>query len=564
MDLDAIRLFVARATAAGLEADLSTAVHPIASIVRKLDGLPLALELAAARAPAFGLHELNNALDEPLQALETGARGGAERHQTLERVIRWSYDLLDETERAVLRRVSAFGGGFTLDAAAEVCAFAGLTEPAARSAVVSLAEKSLLRIVSGDAGTRYRCLVSIALFARDRARERGEYDDCVARHLAWITATASAARVAVHGQDQLQTLRAMRDEAANVQAAGERALQRNPEAALVLAVAAAEPLRWTRQARDLLESALTAAVAAPAALRARGRFLLMMDDWTTAGESPDTVAELRELIAAMDEGGDTRSVAEARILLASYLDRVGQREQAQAELTTARMLAKSLDDQYLLATEVWERGWECIPHGEYERCAELLRQSAALFGRIGNRLLEARVTLGLGWVNGAQGDWIAQAELARTALITFDEFGAERPRFLAHVRILAAERELGNLQVAAHHGRVGWQGLSRLGRAEPYVLSDMARETAMLLGLVGEVQDAAVIFGWQRALIQTMGALEDEPEVEVIARTLELIYAALPTGEADAAMARGAASDDESITRIALAALERLDPRPHE
>jgi predicted ATPase/voltage-gated potassium channel Kch len=561
MELDAIRLFVARATAAGLETDLSTAVHPIASIVRKLDGLPLALELAAARAPAFGLAEMNDALDEPLQALDTGARGGAERHQTLERVIRWSYDLLGEDERAVLRRVAVFGGGFTLPAAAEVCAFGGLTAAAARSGVVSLAEKSLLRTVSGDAGARYRCLVSIGLFARDRAREAGDYEESVARHLAWITAVAVEAQVAVHGRNQLQALRTMRDEAANVQAAGERALQRNPEAALVLAVAAAEPLRWTRQARALLEKALATADSAPAGLRARGRFLLMMDDWTTAGESPDTVAELQALIAAMVEAGDTRSVAEARILLASYLDRVGQREQAQAELTEARKLARALDDQYLLATEVWERGWECIPHGEYGRCADLLREAAALFGRIGNRLLEARVTLGLGFVQGAQGDWAAQAELARAALSTFDEFGAERPRFLAHVRILAAERELGNLRAAAHHGRVGWQGLSRLGRAEPYVLSDMGRETAMLLALAGEVQAAVVIFGWQRALIQTMGALEDEPEVEVIARALELIYAAMPIEAADAAMARGAASDDETITRIALDALERIDPR---
>jgi predicted ATPase/class 3 adenylate cyclase len=559
MDLDAIRLFVARATAAGLDTDLSTAVHPVASIVRKLDGLPLALELAAARAPAFGLHELNKALDEPLKALDAGARGGAERHQTLEQVIGWSYDLLDEDERAVLRRVSVFGGGFTLDAAAEVCAFGGLTESAARSAVVSLAEKSLMRIVTGEAGARYRCLVSIGLFARDRAREAGEYDECIARHLAWITAFASQALVAVHGRGQLEALRAMRDEAANVQAAGERALQRDPEAALVLAVAAAEPLRWTRQARDLLEAALSAAVSAPAALRARGRFLLMMDDWTTAGESPDTVAELRELIAAMAEGGDTRSVAEARILLASYLDRVGQREQAQAELTEARMLARALNDEYLLATEVWERAWELIPHGEFQRSADLLRQAAVLYRRIGNRLLEARVTLGLGFILGAQGDWAAQAELARAALATFDEYGAERPRFLAHVRILAAERELGNLRVAAHHARIGWQGLSRLGRAEPYVLSDVGRDTALLLALAHETEAAAVIFGWQRALIKATGALEDEPEIDVIARTLERIYAALPTDEADAAMARGAATDDETITRTALAALERLE-----
>ena len=559
MDLDAIRLFVARATAAGLDADLGTAIHDVSSIVRKLDGLPLALELAAARAPAFGLEQLNAALDEPLRALEAGTRGGAERHQTLEHVIRWSYDLLDEDERALLDRVSVFGDGFTLEAAVQVCAFGDLTEASARAAVVSLAEKSLLRIVHGEGGTRYRCLVSIALFARDRARENGEYDECVARHLRWITEFAAEAQLAVHGRDQLQWLRAMRDEAANVQIAGERALRDDAQAALVLAVASAEPLRWTRQARDLVESALAAATDAPAGLRARGRFLLMMDDWTTAGESPDTVAELRELIAAMVEAGDKRSVAEAKILLASYLDRVGQREQAQAELTEARAIARSIGDEYLLAAEVWERAWELIPHGEYKKSAELLRQAATLFGRAGNRLLEARVTLGLGYILGALGDWNEQAKLARAALATFDEFGAERPRFLAHVRILAAERELGNLRVAAYHARVGWQGLSRLGRAEAYVMSDVGRDTALLLAMVGEVESAAVILGWQRALISATGAIEDEPEIDVVARTMELVYAALPTDEADAATARGAASDDRTITELALAALERID-----
>jgi predicted ATPase/class 3 adenylate cyclase len=556
LDLDAIRLFVARATAAGLDVDLSSAAPTIASIVRKLDGLPLALELAAARAPAFGLLELDRALDEPLQVLDARTRGGADRHQTLDRLIRWSYDLLDDDERAVLRRVSVFGGGCTLAAAAEVCAFGGVSTAAARAALTSLNEKSLLRMIGGEAGTRFRALVSIGLFARDRARECGEYDECIKRHLHWVTSFAQSAEVAVHGADQLRWLRAMRDEASNVQSAGERALQDDPQAALVLAVAAAEPLRWTRQARAMLEASLAAAVDAPAGQRARGRFLLMMDDWTTAGESPDTVAELQELIGVMEAAQDTRSVAEARILLASYLDRVGEQDQAQAELEQARLLAIALDDAYLLATVEWERGWELIPHGEFQRSETHLIESAAAFGRSGNRLLQARVTLGLGWVRGAQGNWASQAELARAALATFDEFGAERPRFLAHVRIMAAERELGNLRVAAHHGRVGWQGLSRLGRAEPYVLSDMGRETAMLLAVVGDTRTAAIIFGWQRALIEATGALEDAPEQEVITRTSELIHSALPS-EADALIAQGAVLADDTITNLARTALEQ-------
>jgi hypothetical protein len=94
----------------------------------------------------------------------------------------------------------------------------------------------------------------------------------------------------------------------------------------------------------------------------------------------------------------------------------------------------------------------------------------------------------------------------------------------------------------------------------------MARETALLLALGQEAEAAAVILGWQRALIQATGALEDEPEVEVIARTMELIYAALPVNEADAALARGGASGDEKITQLALAAVQRLSDsvRPSE
>lgn len=127
------------------------------------------------------------------------------------------------------------------------------------------------------------------------------------------------------------------------------------------------------------------------------------------------------------------------------------------------------------------------------------------------------------------------------------------------MRILAAERELGHLRVAAHHGLVGWQGVSRLGRAEPYVLSDMGRETSMLLAVIGEVRDAAIVFGWQRALIETTGAIEDEPERNVVDRTRAIIFDALPDHVATAAIAQGAASDDDTIVQLARSAMERLE-----
>jgi tetratricopeptide (TPR) repeat protein len=336
-------------------------------------------------------------------------------------------------------------------------------------------------------------------------------------------------------------------------------LRRNPHAALALAAAAAEPLRWTRQTRDLVEASLAAAPDAPADLRARARFLLMMDDWTTAGDTPDAIPELRELIAAMAAGHDDRNVAAARILLASFLHRLGQREEAHEELERARLLAGELDDRYLLATEVWERGWQFLSRGDYPSAETLLEDAAARFDDIGNRLHAARVNLGLGFAKGAQGDWEAQAELARTALATFDAFGAERPRFLSHIRLLSAERELGRLDAAAYHGRIAWQALNRLGRAERYLLSDVARETALLLAVAGEPEAAAVVFGWQRALIETTGVIEDESEEEMATRTRALVRGALAPERADVAIERGATGDDESVAQIARAALMRLE-----
>jgi tetratricopeptide (TPR) repeat protein len=273
------------------------------------------------------------------------------------------------------------------------------------------------------------------------------------------------------------------------------------------------------------------------------------------------VAELQELIATMDSAGDAQTVAAARILLASYLDRLGQRDQAQSELAAARVLARELNDPYLLATELWERGWELVAQDELHGAEAALEEAAAQFARSGNRLHEARVKLGLGFVRGVRRDWAGQAELSRTALATFHEFGAERPRFLSHVRLLAAERELGNLRAAAYHAHVAWQMLSRLGRAERYVRSDMARETALLFAVGGESRAAATVFGWQRALIETTGVLEDEWEQQVAARTLGLIRAAFGTGgaDADAAISVGAASGDDVVADIAIAALERLE-----
>src|SRR4029077_15731810 len=153
----AIRLFVSRARAAEPRyvAGGSLAAATVA-ICRRLDGIPLAIELAATRIAAFGVDGVAARLDDRFRLLTGGSRTALPRHQTMRATLDWSYDLLPATERVVLRRLAIFAGGFTLDAAATVATATGLDEPEVVDAVGDLVAKSLVSTDLDGASTRYR------------------------------------------------------------------------------------------------------------------------------------------------------------------------------------------------------------------------------------------------------------------------------------------------------------------------------------------------------------------------------------------------------------------------
>jgi predicted ATPase/DNA-binding winged helix-turn-helix (wHTH) protein len=179
----AVRLFVERARAATPHFSTDErAVATIAAICRRLDGIPLAIELAAARVGALGVEELASRLDDCFDLLTGGRRTALPRQRTLRATLDWSYELLSEAERLVLRRLSVFAGGFTLEAASAVAASAELTSTGVVDCVVNLVGKSLVAADIGGPKARFRLLDTTRAYVLEKLAESGERGDAARRH----------------------------------------------------------------------------------------------------------------------------------------------------------------------------------------------------------------------------------------------------------------------------------------------------------------------------------------------------------------------------------------------
>ncbi|MFI9510225.1 ATP-binding protein [Nocardia sp. NPDC052566] len=187
---DAVALFLDRAAALGwpVDAEQLDRVHEICG---RLDGLALAIELAAARLPTLGLDGLGASLADPLRLL-VGGRRADERHQSVRAMLDWSQALLTAEDRCVLRRVSVFAAPFTAADAMAVAGSAGLDPIAVADGLARLTEQSLLTVVPSARGTRYRALATIRQYEREELATAGELDEVRARHLNWCATTAAA------------------------------------------------------------------------------------------------------------------------------------------------------------------------------------------------------------------------------------------------------------------------------------------------------------------------------------------------------------------------------------
>jgi predicted ATPase/class 3 adenylate cyclase len=300
----AIELFRERAAAVDPTLQLSAGDRTaVAGVCRRLDGIPLAIELAAARVSMFSIEELAHRLDQRFRLL-TGGRGAVERHQTLRAAVDWSYDLLAPVERVVFGRLSVFAGGCTMDAAEAVIVDADGIVEEIFDLLSGLVDKSLVVVDRARSVTRYDMLETVRQYAHEHLLNSGEAEDIRRRHALWYTNFAREAGRGLYSSDEAQWLERLRVEIDNLEVAVGWAVNAD-ETDIAMRIAGS----FTRQgsARPLLgtaflaERALDVVGADQHPLRAR---VLAEAGWAKAmrGELSEAMATLDESIAAQRAG----------------------------------------------------------------------------------------------------------------------------------------------------------------------------------------------------------------------------------------------------------------------
>jgi predicted ATPase/class 3 adenylate cyclase len=215
----AVALFIDRARAVAPDFDTASDVEATAEICRRLDGIPLAIELAAARVRAMSPAQIRDRLNERFRLLTGGARRALERHQTLRHAVQWSYDLLTPAERTVLARASVFYGGFSLEAAESICAGGEIAAIDILDICDSLVRKSLVNVERSGAGIRYGLLETIRQFAEEQLVAMSEGESVRARHARYFAADAEAKFKLWLSKDQLMAYEWLDREIDNLRAA---------------------------------------------------------------------------------------------------------------------------------------------------------------------------------------------------------------------------------------------------------------------------------------------------------------------------------------------------------
>ncbi|MBH1937488.1 AfsR/SARP family transcriptional regulator [Streptomyces sp. AV19] len=422
----AVRLFAARAAAATPGFAVGPGNAPaVAELVRRLDGIPLALELAAGRVRALGLPGLLARLDDRLRLLAGVRRGMPERQRTLRATIDWSWDLLTADQRTVLRRLSVHADGWDLASAEAVAGWGAVVRDDVLDVLARLVERSLVSAGEAHGEPRYRMLESVAAYGAVRLAEAGETDAARARHAAHAVDFAVRAAEGLRGPEQGALLARLDTESANLRAAldGLVDARRGAEA---LHLAGALARYWVLRgrlghARRSLASALAVADGTPAAPRARA------GAWHTAvtvleGDGTDRAERIALALRHFD-ARDSAGRAEARYVLGHALCRIGDMAGAR-ELTDAALADfRALGDRWGEAAALADRAVQALSFGELDRVAREGELSAAMFAELGDRWGQAQTAAVRAAHAEILGDYAAAGRILREGLCTAEELG---------------------------------------------------------------------------------------------------------------------------------------------
>ncbi|MET9213003.1 MULTISPECIES: AfsR/SARP family transcriptional regulator [unclassified Nocardia] len=437
----AVRLFTdrARATTPGFAVTDANAAA-VATIVGHLDGLPLALELAATRVRALGVHTLAERLEDRFTLLSAGYRDAPDRQRTLRAVIDWSWELLDEPERAVLRRLAAHADGATLESAETVCAGGDVDGVDVAELLARLVDRSLVIAPAADARPRYRLLKSVAAYGVDRLRDSGEETETRLRHLAYYRALAERADAHLRTGDQRRWLARLDAESADLRRALEtaRAAGRSDDA-----LGLVNALAWYWVLRGRLAEGIRSigiALAMPGEPGSAARRIALL--WRGAlelgrGRTVETLPAL----------GERPAPAELRARW--YLAHVHTGFAAHHDMDSAAALRTAFADagqDWGVAAASASLARDAFARGELTEMRAHAERSRDLFTRVGDRWGQGIA----GFLLGNHAEVVGDLDTARTehraALTTAEELGlwtevGERLTSLGRIALLRGDFE---------------------------------------------------------------------------------------------------------------------------
>lgn len=374
----AARLFVERAAGANPNFGLTAAnASAVARICRRLDGIPLALELAAARVRLLTVEQIALRLDDRFRLLTGGSRTALARQQTLRALIDWSYDLLSPEEQTLLCRLSVFADGWTLEAAEAVCAGGGIAGDIL-DLLGLLVDRSLVQVEQSGAGPRYRLLETLRQYGGDRLAERGEAEAARARHRDYFLALAEAAEPHWRGSDEAAWLERLETEHDNFRAVLAGPMDHEPRLRLAYALWWFWYVRgYLGEGRRWLEEALAQRPEAPEAVRAQALNGAGVLAWSQ-GDYAAARRHHEECLAIWRKLGNGRF--EARSL--NHLAMLAMDEKRYAEAgdlyEQSEAICRDLGDQASLAAVLINRGGMVFNLGDYRAARPLFEQSLAL------------------------------------------------------------------------------------------------------------------------------------------------------------------------------------------
>jgi predicted ATPase/class 3 adenylate cyclase len=511
-DSESVRLFVERATAAQSKFNLTDQnAHAVAQICNRLDGIPLALELAAARVTVFSPEQIASRLNDRFKLLTGGSRTALERHQTLRALVDWSYDILPEQEQRLFRQLSVFAGGWTFEAAEAVC-----VELEMLDLLTQLINKSLVMVDEQENETRYRLLETIRQYGHSRLLEAGEAEQVRDRHLEFFLHFAEQAGTHYNSFREREWMSRIQAEYDNLRAALDWALEQDVLLALRLATALSP--YWSRHGLEaegnrILNETLARFKALPKAtgeaehqritlqVKALGAIEVISfayGDFKTSLKVAEEVIELSRRI------GEKQVLSEALSYLGVVTAYLGEKKISISMAEEALTLAREAGDRVLVGLALTNMaGVIAMTEGDPQKVKTYSEEGIGLLKEAGAQWGVAMSSFGAGLFAARQGNYTEALSQFEASIPVFTELGDKHRINMAYSEIGHVERRQGHFKQAKlnyHKTLLEWQ---RLGHRA--AIAHELECLAMIAKSEEDEQRAATLFGAAEALRESVG-----------------------------------------------------------